>query len=155
MQLRTHDGIICYKKIKTKTVSYKISTEILIAFETSSEFFNLSNICSFKKGGFAYLVFQIWQHIVQQSHFLLLYSRCSVWQFLSLNCNLTGKEIANIHEPPHDKTNKMTVCPAKTQISLGIRPVWLGSSLSALRSAWASAQSNQSLRCPHEEGLGP
>ena len=25
---------------------------------------------------------------------------------------------------PHDKTNKLTVCPAKTQISLGIRPVW-------------------------------
>ena len=28
-----------------------------------------------------------------------------------------------IHEPPHDKTNKMTVRLAKTQISLGIRPV--------------------------------
>ena len=27
------------------------------------------------------------------------------------------------NEPPHDKTNKMTVRPAKTQISLGIRPV--------------------------------
>ena len=27
------------------------------------------------------------------------------------------------YEPPHDKTNKMTVCPAKTQISLGICPV--------------------------------
>ena len=26
-------------------------------------------------------------------------------------------------EPRHDKTNKMTVRPAKTQISLGIRPV--------------------------------
>ena len=26
-------------------------------------------------------------------------------------------------EPPHDKTNKMTVRPAKAQISLGIRPV--------------------------------
>ena len=24
-----------------------------------------------------------------------------------------------------------------------------------LRSAWASAQSDQSLRCPHEETLGP
>ena len=32
-------------------------------------------------------------------------------------------------EPPHDKTNKMTVHPAKTQISLGIRPVWSESSL--------------------------
>ena len=30
----------------------------------------------------------------------------------------------SVNEPPHDKTNKMTVCPAKTQISLGIHPVW-------------------------------
>ena len=28
-----------------------------------------------------------------------------------------------INEPPHDKTNKVAVRPAKTQISLGIRPV--------------------------------
>ena len=28
-----------------------------------------------------------------------------------------------IIQPPHDKTNKMTVRPAKTQISLGIRSV--------------------------------
>ena len=34
-------------------------------------------------------------------------------------------------EPPHDKTNKMTVHPAKRQISLGIRPVWSESSLCA------------------------
>ena len=27
-------------------------------------------------------------------------------------------------EPRHDKTNKMAVRPAKTQISLDIRPVW-------------------------------
>ena len=26
-------------------------------------------------------------------------------------------------EPPHDKTNKMTVHPVKTQISLGMCPV--------------------------------
>ena len=36
------------------------------------------------------------------------------------------------HEPQHDKTNKMTsVRPAKTRISLGIRPVWSESSLCA------------------------
>ena len=34
-------------------------------------------------------------------------------------------------EPPRDKTNKMTVRPAKTQISLGIRPVWSESLLCA------------------------
>ena len=35
------------------------------------------------------------------------------------------------NEPPHDKTNKMSVRPAKTQISLGIRSVWSESSLCA------------------------
>ena len=29
-------------------------------------------------------------------------------------------------ESPYDKTNKMTVHPLKTQISLGIHPVWSG-----------------------------
>ena len=28
------------------------------------------------------------------------------------------------NEPRHDKTSELTVRPAKTQISLGIRPVW-------------------------------
>ena len=36
-----------------------------------------------------------------------------------------------ITEPPRDKTNKVSVRPAKTQISLGIRPVWSESSLGA------------------------
>ena len=35
------------------------------------------------------------------------------------------------YEPPHDKTNKMTVRPLKAQVSLGIRPVWSESSLCA------------------------
>ena len=35
------------------------------------------------------------------------------------------------YEPPHDKTNKMTMRPANTQISLGICPVWSESSLCA------------------------
>ena len=43
----------------------------------------------------------------------------------------------SINEPRHDKTNKMAVRPAKTKISLDI------------------PQSDQSLRCPHEESLGP
>ena len=41
--------------------------------------------------------------------------------------------IVILSEPRHDKTNKMTVRPAKTQISLGIHPVWSESSLSAWR----------------------
>ena len=35
------------------------------------------------------------------------------------------------YEPRHDKTNKMSVRPAKTPISLSIRPVWSESSLCA------------------------
>ena len=60
-----------------------------------------------------------------------------------------------IYEPRHDKTNKMTVRPAKTQISLGIYPVWSESSLSAWRNLgslathWAhSEDSDQTGRMP-------
>ena len=66
----------------------------------------------------------------------------------------TGKG-SDTFKPPHDKTNKMTVRPAKTQISLGIRPVWSESSLSAWRklgplaSYWAlSEDSDQTGRMP-------
>ena len=38
-------------------------------------------------------------------------------------------KLYNLIEPRHD--NKATVRPAKTQISLGIRPVWSQSSLCA------------------------
>ena len=31
--------------------------------------------------------------------------------------------LESLDEPRHDKTNKVTVRPAKTQINLGIRPV--------------------------------
>ena len=41
--------------------------------------------------------------------------------------------IFGLYEPRHDKTNKMSVRPAKTQISLGIRQVWSESSLSTWR----------------------
>ena len=50
------------------------------------------------------------------------------------------------NEPRHDKTNKMAVRPAKTRISLGIRPLWSESSLSAwwklgsLATHWAQAK---------------
>ena len=37
------------------------------------------------------------------------------------------------YEPRHDKTNKLNVRPAMTRISLGIRPVWSESLLSAWR----------------------
>ena len=37
--------------------------------------------------------------------------------------------VANKYEPQHDKSKKNDVRPAKTQISLDIRPVWSESSL--------------------------
>ena len=74
------------------------------------------------------------------------------------------------NEPPHDKINKMTLRPAKTQISLGIRPVgwtvftvrmkkaWvLNYPLSAqqrLWSDWADAQADLSLRWVHSHFVG-
>ena len=58
-------------------------------------------------------------------------------------------------EPPRDKTNRIVVHPAKTQISLGIRPVWLELSLFAWRKLgsiathWAySEDSDQTGRMP-------
>ena len=42
---------------------------------------------------------------------------------LSVALYRTSSDAAE-HEPRHDKTNKMSVRPAKTQISLGIHPVW-------------------------------
>ena len=58
-------------------------------------------------------------------------------------------------EPWHDKTNKMSVRPVKTQISLGIRPVWSEPLLSAWRKLgslathWAhSEDSDQTGRLP-------
>ena len=44
---------------------------------------------------------------------------------------LAQLNMSDINEPHHDKTNKMSVRPAKTQISLGIHPVWSESSVCA------------------------
>ena len=54
---------------------------------------------------------------------------------LSVSVCIDQKPHHNFHcshsqyEPPHDKTNKITVRPANTQISLGIRQIWSESSL--------------------------
>ena len=72
--------------------------------------------------------------------------------------------VTQIFEPPHDKSNKMTVHPAKSQISLGIRPIWSESLLCAQWVAkdpsflhadskdwpdWGVAQADLSLRWAH------
>ena len=58
------------------------------------------------------------------------------WHLQTLNYR---NNCRNWFWPPHDKTNKMTVRPAKTRISLGICPVWSESSLSAWRKLWSLA----------------
>ena len=59
--------------------------------------------------------------------------------------------LSHITEQPRNKTNKMTVCPAKTQISLCIRLccVSMGSWQHRLWSDWADAQADLSLRWAH------
>ena len=68
-----------------------------------------------------------------------------------IKCTLTylsviDSEIHLKNEPPHDKTNNVVLRPVKTQISLGTRPVWSESSLSAwkilgsLATHWAHSE---------------
>ena len=52
-------------------------------------------------------------------------------EFLMVITIGTLVKICMLLEPWHDKTNKMSVRPAKIQISLRIRPVWSESSLYA------------------------
>ena len=59
------------------------------------------------------------------------------WQILKVQFYLNHPQTK--YEPRHDKTNKMAVRPAQTQISLGIRPVWSESSLSPWRKLWSLA----------------
>ena len=46
--------------------------------------------------------------------------QCAVIQWDKISGCFSEASYSFIFEPLHDKTNKMTVCPAKTQISLGI-----------------------------------
>ena len=78
--------------------------------------------------------------------------RGEVW---SLALLLVRVFVSAPFEPRHDKTNKMAVRPAKTQIRLGMSPLWSESSLSAWRNLgslathWAhSEDSDQSGRMP-------
>ena len=56
-----------------------------------------------------------------------------VWSVSTLFASFGCIIILLIFEPPHGKINKRHVHPAKTRISLGIRPVWSESSLCAQR----------------------
>ena len=58
------------------------------------------------------------------------------------------------YEPPHDKTNEMTVRPVNRVFAVHMKKVWvLSYPLSAqrkLRSDWEDAQADQSLRWAHK-----
>ena len=95
-------------------------------------------------------------------------SQCEIWHVCKNSAVyssllLETKFTTIPYEPRHDKTNKVTVCPAKTQIRLGIRPVWSESLLSAWRKLgslathWAQAKTLIRLgECPgwSESSLG-
>ena len=59
-----------------------------------------------------------------------------VWFYPFIQCHIGS---CWIFEPRYDKTNKMTVRPAKTQISLGIRPVWSEWISLGIRPVWSES----------------
>ena len=65
-------------------------------------------------------LFKNWNRVFQYSS----RNEASRWNYNSTKY----KALLTEFEPPHDKTNKMTVCLVKTRISLGICPVWSVSS---------------------------
>ena len=98
-------------------------------------------------------------HHCHETHFQFLFtSKYNIrFQWISETCKMfcVFIQIETQNEPRHDKTNKGAVRPAKTQISLGIHPVWSESSLSAWRKLgslvtdWAhSKDSDQTGRMP-------
>ena len=97
----------------------------------------------------------LWRVTENLNGFLYTLLDINFWnnkQFASHDNNKWCSELlinlkANNTELPHDKTNKMTVHPAKTQISLacGHRRPW---------SDWADAQADLSLRWAHNHIVG-
>ena len=78
---------------------------------------------------FRYYCMTYWQNSPSSTIFVASFRR--FWQMQCV------KQIKFLCWPPHDKTNKITVLPAKTQISLCIRPVW------------------SEFHCPHKETFDP
>ena len=131
------------------------------------------------------VVFCCWYALLCQiTHKLIiklfrLHSSCEWFARVYTSINITfvhSKLIWNwqyiegvVYKPRHDKTDKMSVRQAKTQINLGIRPVWSESSLSAWRklgslathwahsenwTEWVDAQADLSLRWAHNHFVG-
>ena len=95
------------------------------------------------------------KHLHKQTAKLYLTSIGNILPAIRLYYCKSAFLFSNANEPGHDKTNKMSVRPAKTQISLGIRPVWsesslaVGRKLGTLATHWAhSDDSDQTGRIP-------
>ena len=73
-------------------------------------------------------VIQLWRLIIINMTRL---SHRNTISFFNVRKMTAVENDCSSNEPQHDKTNKVTVRPAKTQISLGIRPVYSESSLCA------------------------
>ena len=81
---------------------------------------------------FAYAI----RHVFSWPGSIYMSQKCAKWQIIYQNTDnqpfYRSTNLSNyVFEPPHDKTNIVTMRPAKTQISLGVRPVWSESSLCA------------------------
>ena len=76
--------------------------------------------------------------------------RLSVNEFINQGSwpKITGYNLLEANQPPHDKTNKMTVCPGKTQISLGGGPCWSESSLGEQVFTGRTERTNKMTVCP-------
>ena len=78
------------------------------------------------------LFFRLWSHRSEETGiYKLTDTELYKYSINYIEFKTKNTDAINTYEPPHDKTNKMTVRPAKTQISLGICPVWSQSLLCA------------------------
>ena len=84
---------------------------------------------------------------------ILMHRKSCLIPIMEMNFGLHVWTFSNlIYEPRHDKTNKVTVHPAKTQISLGIRPVWPEPSLTpwgklgSLATHWVHSEDSDETR---------
>ena len=62
--------------------------------------------------------------LVRQHYKSEHWAPCRRKKMLKATLNENKQTDKRTNEPPHDKTNNVAVRQAKTQISLGIRPVW-------------------------------
>ena len=70
-----------------------------------------------------------WRRIPQPRHDHTQYRQTGKeWGHVEPVLRATRLLTVSRYEPRHEKTNKMSMRPVKTQISLGIHPVWLESS---------------------------